>query len=348
MTCFMASMFPNMMPGAACEGGKPGTCQASGDCQVSGGASSDPVITGFDGRSFHYDQTGNFTLLSSGDDFKTPTIFAAACAQVDVTFAGASTEAKEEKCWTSSVCFVAPNVTSTAASTPAQVTLLSSSNPSKDLADMTVNAVLSDSGDTTGCQVTTATMQATVYQVSGYEQAAQHPEEALNTDIKLTKPLPAPVTGILGATYPVDEAAEAEFLRALEEPAGGVEAGVVGETGSRRQLASTAGPFFLHSSLAVPPQPGAAEAKEMETKLQMMRSAVSDFREDVGSGDAQAELQKHTLPGFEVGPGVQSAAEGVAGVVGVVGTAVAGAAGAVQQAASDLGAKVTGSEGGQR
>ena len=47
----------------------------------------------------------------------------------------------------------------------------------------------------------------------------------------------------------------------------------------------------------------------METKLQMMRSAVSDFREDVGSGDAQAELQKHTLPGFEVGSGVQSAAE---------------------------------------
>ncbi|GAB4821112.1 hypothetical protein N2152v2_008158 [Parachlorella kessleri] len=232
--------------------------------KVSGGAASDPVITGFDGRSFHFDETGNFTLLSSGDGFK-----------VDVTFVGASTEAQEEKCWTSSVRFIAPNgdmvactlpaiqpntsrvqVTSMPASSPAQATLLSSSNPSMNLADMTVNAVLSDSGDVTGCQVTTGAMQATVYQVSGYEQAAQHPEEAwaapytwLNTDIKLTKPLPAPVTGILGATYPVDEAAEAAFLRALEEPAGGVGAGVVGETGSRRQLASTAGPFFLHSSL---------------------------------------------------------------------------------------------------
>ena len=28
---------------------------------------------------------------------------------MDVTFAGASTEAKEEKCWTSSVRFIAPN-----------------------------------------------------------------------------------------------------------------------------------------------------------------------------------------------------------------------------------------------
>ena len=47
----------------------------------------------------------------------------------------------------------------------------------------------------------------------------------------------------------MDGAAEAEFLRALEEPAGGVEAGVAGETGSRRQLAGVAGPFFLQSSL---------------------------------------------------------------------------------------------------
>ena len=44
--------------------------KCSSSVQVSGGAASDPVITGFDGQSFHFDQTGNFTLLSSGDGFK--------------------------------------------------------------------------------------------------------------------------------------------------------------------------------------------------------------------------------------------------------------------------------------
>ena len=34
------------------------------------GVKSDPIITGFDGKSFHFDQTGEFTLLSSGDGFR--------------------------------------------------------------------------------------------------------------------------------------------------------------------------------------------------------------------------------------------------------------------------------------
>ncbi|GAB4821114.1 hypothetical protein N2152v2_008160 [Parachlorella kessleri] len=87
-----------------------------------------------------------------------------------------------------------------------------------------------------------------------YEQAVVHPEEAwaaaytwLNTDITLKKPLPAPVTGILGATY-LNRDAEAEFLRALEQQDGGVEAGVAGKPGSRR-LAGVAGPYYLKSSI---------------------------------------------------------------------------------------------------
>ncbi|GAB4821106.1 hypothetical protein N2152v2_008152 [Parachlorella kessleri] len=230
---------------------------------VHGGAASDPIITGFDGKSFHFDQTGEFTLLSSGDGFR-----------VDVTFAGASTEAKEEKCWTSSVRFIAPSgdmvacalpaiqpntsrvqVTAMPVSAPAQVTLLSASGPSMELAEMTATAVLSEQGQVAGCQVTTPELQATVYQVSGYEQAALHPEEAwaaaytwLNTDIRLKKPLPAPVTGILGATYPVNNGAEAKFLRALEQQGSGVEAGVAGEPGSRR-LAGVARPYYLESSM---------------------------------------------------------------------------------------------------
>ena len=43
---------------------------------------------------------------------------------------------------------------------------------------LTLDAVLSESGQVTGCQVTTGRMQATVYKVSGYEQAVLHPEEA--------------------------------------------------------------------------------------------------------------------------------------------------------------------------
>ncbi|GAB4821103.1 hypothetical protein N2152v2_008149 [Parachlorella kessleri] len=242
-----------------------GTCSATGVCQAGGaGVKSDPIITGFDGKPFHFDQTGEFTLLSSGDGLR-----------VDVTFAGASTEAKEEKSWTSSVRFLAPNgdmvacalpaiqpntsrvqVSAMPAQAPLEVSLLSSRSPSAELEEMTAAAVLSESGQVTGCQVTTSRLQATVYQVSGYEQALLHPEEAwaapytwLNTDVKLLKPLPAPVTGILGGTYPVDKEAETQFLRALEEP-GGVGAGVVGEpAGTRRGLSGVASPVFLESSI---------------------------------------------------------------------------------------------------
>ena len=45
----------------------------------------------------------------------------------------------------------------------------------------------------------------------------------------------------------MDMDTEAEFLRALQEP-GGVEAGVIGEPGSRR-LAGIASPIFLQSSI---------------------------------------------------------------------------------------------------
>jgi len=52
-----------------------------------------------------------------------------------------------------------------------------------------------------------------------------------------------------GATYPVSKDTEAAFLRALEDSPGGLGAAVVGQSGLRR-LAGSAGPFFLHSSIA--------------------------------------------------------------------------------------------------
>ncbi|GAB4821113.1 hypothetical protein N2152v2_008159 [Parachlorella kessleri] len=235
-------------------GGVDGVCMPTPDSiwdtpyscfeQESGSATSDPVISGFDGKSFHFDQTGDFTLLSSGDGFK-----------VEVTLMGAAAATKEETSWTSSVRFIATNVTSMLASSPAQGTTLSFAHPTVELADMMATAVLDEDGQVRGCQVTTARLHATVYQVSGYKQALLHPEEEwaapytwLNTDIKLKKPLPAPVTGVLGATYPVSKDTEAAFLRALEDSPAGLEAAVVGESGMRR-LAGSAGPFFLHSSV---------------------------------------------------------------------------------------------------
>ncbi|GAB4821115.1 hypothetical protein N2152v2_008161 [Parachlorella kessleri] len=238
-------------------------CPPQAKLKESGNATSDPIISGFDGKSFHFDQTGDFTLLSSGDGFR-----------VDVTFTGAATDTKEEASWTSSVRFIASNgdmlacalpailpntskvqVTSTPASSPAQVTLLASAQPAVELAEMEAIAVLDEAGQVSGCQVTTARMHVTVYQVSGYKQALLHPEEEwaapytwLNTDVKLKKPLPAPVTGVLCATYPVSKDSEAAFLRALEDSPAGLEAAVVGESNMRR-LAASAGPFFLHSSV---------------------------------------------------------------------------------------------------
>ena len=46
-----------------------------------------------------------------------------------------------------------------------------------DWSQCVLDAVLSPSGQVTGCQVSTPRMQVTVYQVSGYEQALLHPEE---------------------------------------------------------------------------------------------------------------------------------------------------------------------------
>ncbi|GAB4821108.1 hypothetical protein N2152v2_008154 [Parachlorella kessleri] len=211
----------------------PGGPEAAYACwmPVHGGAASDPIITGFDGKPFHFDQTGEFTLLSSGDGLR-----------VDVTFAGASTQAQEETSWTSSVRFIAPNGDMVACALPAI-----QRNTSRV-------QVLSEQGNVAGCQVATSKLQATIYQVSGYEQAVVHPEEAwaapytwLNTDITLRKPLPAPVTGILGKSL------VRLYIRLLScaqrTQEGGVEAGVAGEPGSRR-LAGVAGPVFLESFIA--------------------------------------------------------------------------------------------------
>ena len=69
----------------------------------------------------------------------------------------------------------------------------------------------------------------------------------LNPGQRVMDPMPTAFATPAGGTYPVDKEAEAEFLRALEEP-GGVGAGVIGEPGTRH-LSSVASPVFLESSL---------------------------------------------------------------------------------------------------
>ncbi|GAB4818485.1 hypothetical protein N2152v2_005531 [Parachlorella kessleri] len=108
---------------------------------------------------------------------------------------------------------------------PEQPRLLSPKEDPVKLAQMTARAVstqgLQADSVATGCVFTTDKFEVTVYRVVGSEQAVLHPDtEAwsapltwLNTDIRILKPFEAPVTGILGATYPLSMTAQQLALR---------------------------------------------------------------------------------------------------------------------------------------
>ncbi|GAB4823900.1 hypothetical protein N2152v2_010946 [Parachlorella kessleri] len=212
---------------------------------------SDPVITGFDGKSFHFDSVGEYALLESGDGLK-----------VHVTFASATTaggaEHGPEKAWTSSVRVISPNVTATPADAGREMVLVSPASPVMTLGDMKASAILKEAPTGTkqvaGCRLTTHKFEVVVHQISGWEQATLYPDtEAwaapftwLNTGLRLTRPLMPPVTGILGSTYPIDSIAE----QAAVGTQAGLGAEVVGEAGSERSLSSSdAQPFLLTASM---------------------------------------------------------------------------------------------------
>ncbi|GAB4823896.1 hypothetical protein N2152v2_010942 [Parachlorella kessleri] len=241
--------------------GLSGTCDACGACQTS--VQSDPVITGFDGKSFHFDSVGDFALLESGDGLK-----------VHVTFAGATTAGDAgddpEKAWTSSVRVMSPRGDMVACSLPAilpntsrvqmtatpsdaaeEVVLVSPATPVVTLGGMKASAIIEE-GPTgakkvVGCRVATDKLEVVVHQISGWEQARLYPDtEAwaapftwLNTGLRLTRRLEPPVTGILGSTYPVDSTAEQAALGAQAELGAELAAQVVGEAAGERRLASS-------------------------------------------------------------------------------------------------------------
>lgn len=194
-------------------------------CPCPAGVRCDPIITAFNGKEFHFNEVGRFTLLEDGDGWK-----------VEVTFTGETVLEGEgageikEKSWTSGVSIIAPNGDIVSINLPAikpnstklQMTakagnatdhkLLSPNNTYIAFDQMSATAVLSEGPeqDVWACIVGMTKMEITVFQMWGWKQAQIDPEMEswaipftwLNTDVKVLKPLAAPVTGILGDTYP--------------------------------------------------------------------------------------------------------------------------------------------------
>ncbi|GAB4815482.1 hypothetical protein N2152v2_002528 [Parachlorella kessleri] len=225
-------------------------------------------MTGFDGKSFHFNEVGDFMLLEEAGGIK-----------VEATFVGAlstASRANSEKSWTQEVRVQTPNgdriscgiptiYTNTSevavAVTPADPTqpkvTLSSKDGSVHLAEMSANATV-DGFSVTGCHVKTAKLEVIVYQVFGAQQASLFPELEgwaekytwLNMNFRLTKPLAHPVTGILGATYKAD-------LEGRDHSLGGLEAnleedGVGGDEANGKWLAAHGSARALAGASASP------------------------------------------------------------------------------------------------
>lgn len=230
----------------------------------------DPILTGFDGKEFHYNEVGDFSLLSEGDGW-----------QVEATFAGATVyvgEELKETSWTTSVRILDPNGNMVSCALPAIMpntsvvqmtavasassnhTILSGNKATVEFEQMSAKAVVTEgpASDVWACVVTTPKLKITVYQVWGWKQALIAPEMEgwatpftwLNTDLELLQPLTAPVTGILGATYPVHFAAEQTTLRPDMDTAGGAVATIEGDGRHGRQLASVDVVFPLSAGVA--------------------------------------------------------------------------------------------------
>lgn len=241
---------------------------------------NDPIIVGFDGKSFHFDDIGEYVMLESGDGYQVHSTFAGAAAYDDQ-------QDLMEKSWTSSVRLFSPNgdmlscalpailpntslLQVTAAAASLETTMLSLTKPSVELAEMSGSVLLSEGDEpkrVTGCILNTPKLEIRVDQVSGYQQAQLHPDTEgwaapftwLDTTFVVKKPLTGPVTGIIGATYPADKVAEQRVLY-NEADGSGVTANMKGEgpapKAHRRALAETGSLFIPISSGIVGLAPG--------------------------------------------------------------------------------------------
>ncbi|GAB4824029.1 hypothetical protein N2152v2_011075 [Parachlorella kessleri] len=226
-------------------------------CGTTGGG-NDPIITGFDMRKFHFNDVGNFTLLSDAEGYL-----------LEATFVGVGPieDVPKETSWTSEVriynpkgdkitCHlprIIPNtstieVSAQAAGSSKAMPMTPFHRTSVQFQDMSASAVLSEGPNPVviGCHVALPKLEVTVYQVSGWEQASRFESEKwaapytwLNFDVKLLKPLSLPVMGILGATYPVTPQDQAA-LDANSETAKVLRANVATDPVAMRELEDTA------------------------------------------------------------------------------------------------------------
>lgn len=187
---------------------------------------------------FLFEEFGEFPLLHEGEGWKVNATF------TPVPVFKSNVDPKERS-FTSEVKVEAPNGDVVTCSLPAIIPNttkvhmtaqplgsatavdITTSTPTVALGQMNVTGVptwkTTPSGEwvnyVVACKVETPKMRVTVYQVSGWEEAQAKPEEHgwaapftwLNMDFLITKPLTAPVTGVLGDTYP----------KPLEHEAGG-------------------------------------------------------------------------------------------------------------------------------
>ncbi|GAB4824031.1 hypothetical protein N2152v2_011077 [Parachlorella kessleri] len=200
---------------------------------------NDPIITGFDERKFHFNDVGNFTLLSDAEGYL-----------LEATFVGVGPiiSVPKETSWTSQVRIYNPKVSAQAAGSSKGTLMTPFHRTSVQFEDMSATAVLSEGPNPVviGCHVALPKLEVTVYQVSGWEQASQFESEKwaapytwLNFDVKLLKPLSLPVMGILGATYPAT-AQDQAALDANSETAKVIKAHVATDPVAMRELEETA------------------------------------------------------------------------------------------------------------
>ncbi|GAB4815656.1 hypothetical protein N2152v2_002702 [Parachlorella kessleri] len=195
----VASLFNDLASQNVCT--ETGIVQTTG-CAVA--SNSDPIITGFDDRKFHFNEVGNFTLLSDGTGYLVETSFVGVPPVGDLM--------PKETSWTNEVRIYNPHVTAQATGVSVATVMTPYDNNVVEFEDMSATAVSSGWPHpyVTGCHVSMPHLDLIVYQVQGADQAQKFETEKwaapytwLNIDVKLLKPLVPPVTGILGATYPL-------------------------------------------------------------------------------------------------------------------------------------------------
>lgn len=218
---FLSYVTPNGIFGKKCAA--TGYIFTQNGCGSTGGG-NDPIITGFDDRKFHFNEIGNYTLLSDGEGFSIETTFVGVPPVVGVM--------PKETSWTSQVritnargdkvtCHlpqILPNtsrviMTAQAAGAAKATPMTPYDNNIMEFDEMSATAVSSGWPNpyVSGCHVSMPKLDVIVYQVSGWSQATKYESERwsapytwLNIDVKLLKALTLPVTGILGSTYPLD------------------------------------------------------------------------------------------------------------------------------------------------